>query len=103
MEPLKRHIERIKKKAIVKVDGEDCIMLDMSKVGMRIVTPFLLKKRDITVSFKMKDVSLDLSCHVCWIKKELDIYHQPQYQVGLNIPDPPEEYIRFMESQEHLS
>lgn len=96
-----RHMERIKKKAIVKVEGEDCIMLDMSKVGMRVVTPFLLKKRDIIVTFQVKNVSLDLSCHVCWIKKELDIYQRPQYQVGLYIPTPPVEYIRLVESLMH--
>ena len=101
MEKSTRHIERIKKKLTVKVEGENCIMADMSKVGMRLTAPFLLKKRDINVSFQMKNVALELSCHVCWIKKELDIYQQPQYQVGLYIPEPPVEYIRLVESLTH--
>ncbi len=101
MDTSARHIERINKKAIVKIEGQDCIMVDMSKVGMRVVVPFLLKKRDINVSCRMKNVSSDLFCHVCWIKKEFNIYQQSQYQVGLYIPKPPVEYIRFVESLMH--
>lgn len=101
MEKSTRHIERIKKKLIVNVENENCVMVDMSKFGMRLTTPFLLKKRDIIVSFQMENVALELSCHVCWIKKEVNIYRQSQYQVGLYIPEPPVEYIQLVESLTH--
>lgn len=92
-----RHIERVKKKMMVKVEDQNCIMVDMSKVGMRLIMPTLLKKRDITVSLQMNDHPLELDCHVCWIKKEIDVYQQSQYQVGLYIADPPPEYILALE------
>lgn len=96
-----RHIERVKKKMMVKVEDQNCIMVDMSKVGMRLVMPVLLKKRDITVSIQINDQPMELDCHVCWIKKELNIYQQSEYQVGLYIPAPPQDYIRAVESLMH--
>lgn len=98
METEVRHIERIKKKLVVKVNDRKCLMEDLSKVGMRLVVPFLLKSRDINVVFQMEDELLSLDCRVCWIKKELNIYHQPQYQVGLYIPEPSDEYSRMVDN-----
>jgi hypothetical protein len=97
METEVRHIERIKKKLVVKVNDRKCMMVDISKVGMRLVLPFLLKSREINVVFQMEDELLVLECRVCWIKKELNIYQQPQYQVGLYIPEPTEEYVRLVD------
>lgn len=98
MESEIRHIERIKKKLVVQVEEQTCIMEDMSRVGMRLVTPMLLKKREIVVAFQIEEVNLQLKGRVCWIKKELNIYQQPEYHVGVYIPEPPAEYVRLVES-----
>jgi hypothetical protein len=96
-----RHIERVKKKMMVKVEDQNCIMVDMSKVGMRLIMPVLLKKRDITVSLQINDQQMELNCRVCWIKKELNVYQQSEYQVGLFIPSPPRDYVLAVESLMH--
>jgi hypothetical protein len=97
METDVRHIERFKKKLVVKVDDRKCMMEDISRVGMRLLVPFLLRSRDINVVFQLEDELLSLDCRVCWIKKELNIYQQPQYHVGLYIPEPTEEYTRLVD------
>ena len=86
---------------LVKVENHKCIMVDMSKVGMRLVMPILLKKQDITVSLKIDDQPMELDCHVCWIKKKLNVYQQSEYQVGLYIPSPPRDYVYAVEKMMH--
>ncbi len=98
MESEIRHIERIKKKLAVQVEGQTCIMQDISKVGMQLVTPMLLKKRELAIAFQMEEINLHLKGRVCWIKKELNIYQQPEYHVGVYIPEPPDEYVRLVKS-----
>jgi len=92
-----RQRDRISKKLLIKVDGHTCIMLDMSKTGMRLIVPFLLKKQAVDIIFQMENVLLELKGIIRWIKKELIVYDQVQYQVGVSLIAPPEEYTILIE------
>ncbi len=88
---------RIRKKLLIKVDGHTCVMVDMSRTGMKLVIPFLLKKRQVDITFQVEDMMLEVTGSVRWIRKEPTVYEQSQYQVGLLIADPPEEYVQLVE------
>jgi hypothetical protein len=95
MEERKR--DRINKKSLIKVEGQTCVMADMSRSGMRLVLPVLLKKQTIDITFRMESLTLDLQGIVRWIKKEPTVYDQAQYQVGVYLIDPPEEYTLLID------
>jgi PilZ domain len=92
------HKKRIHKKLLIKVDGQSCVMEDMSRNGMKLVIPVLLKKRQVTINFRMEPLELEMQGYVRWIHKEPTVYDQAQYQVGLYITDPPDEYITLVEN-----
>lgn len=94
MDKLTRQIERVKKKLLVKVDNNTCVMEDFSLFGMRVVCPVLIKKTDVDIQFMVDETSLVLKGHISWIKKFENVYNQPQYRVGIYIPVPPDEYIQ---------
>jgi len=72
-------------------------MADMSKNGMRLILPVLLKKQTISITFQMENLKLELKGIIRWIKKETTVYDQAQYQVGVYLMEPPEEYILLVE------
>ncbi len=91
-------MERIKKKLLLEVDGETCIMEDISTVGMRIISPVLFKQKSVAVTFRLHQSSLELSGRICWIKKDYNIYKQSQYQVGIYFTSPDHEYVRLVQA-----
>jgi hypothetical protein len=93
-----RQRERIRKKLLIKVEGQSSVMVDMSANGMKLIVPVLLKKREVDITFEMKDHSLDLTGCIRWIRKEQTIYDQAQYQVGVYFEEPPAEYIELIEN-----
>jgi len=92
-----RQRERISKKLLIKADGQSCIMIDLSKNGMRLIIPNLVKKRSLTVNFRMDDINIDMRGNIRWIKKESTVYDQVQFQMGIHFPSPPVQYIRLVE------
>ncbi len=92
-----RQRDRIRKKLLIKVEGQSSIMADMSKNGMRLILPVLLKKQTISITFQMENLKLELKGIIRWIKKETTVYDQAQYQVGVYLMEPPEEYILLVE------
>jgi hypothetical protein len=92
-----RHLERIRKKLLIKVEGETCIMEDLSKTGMRLLSSVLFKRKVVGIMFEMEDRLLELDGEIRWIRKESTVYDQVQYQVGVFFPNPPEEYIHLVE------
>lgn len=72
-------------------------MMDLSKNGMRLIIPTLVKKRSLTVTFEMENVNFDIRGNIRWIKKEPTVYDQAQYQMGINFPSPPEKYVQMVE------
>ncbi len=101
-----RDKKRICKKLAVKVDDHRGMILDLSKEGMKVNLSSLisqgpigrlLRKRYINITFQIGGLILVLNCYVCWIRKQLTVYKQPQYQLGVSIQDPPTEYLRLVE------
>lgn len=93
-----RQRERIRKKLLIKVEGQSSVMVDMSANGMKLIIPVLLKKREVGITFTMQDLSLYLTGRVRWIRKEETVYDQAQYLVGLYFDEPPEEYVKLVET-----
>ncbi len=92
-----RQRERIGKKLLIKADGESCIMVDLSRNGMRLIIPRLIKKSSLNINFQLDDVILDMKGNIRWIKKEPTVYDQAQYQVGIHFPSPPDIYIGLVQ------
>jgi hypothetical protein len=93
-----RQRDRISKKLLIKAEDTACTMVDMSRAGMRLIMPVLVKKPSFDISFQMENLLLNMTGIVRWIKKEPTVYEQARYQVGLYLVDPPEEYIHLIES-----
>jgi len=93
-----RQRDRISKKLLIKVEGTACTMVDMSRAGMRLIAPVLIKKPSLDITFQMENLLLDMRGIVRWIKKEPTVYEQARYQVGLFLIDPPEEYVQLIET-----
>jgi len=93
-----RELERIKKKLLIKVEGETCVMQDMSKNGMRVLSSVLFKNQTVNISFEVDDMTIDLKGQIRWIQKRPTVYDQAQYLVGVYLLDPPEEYIELVEN-----
>lgn len=92
-----RQRERISKRLLIKADGQSCIMMDLSKNGMRLIIPTLVKKSSLTVNFQMENINLDIPGNIRWIKKEPTVYDQAQFQVGIHFPSPPEKYVQLVD------
>lgn len=93
-----RQLDRINKKLLIKADGQTCVVTDMSKNGIHLIIPGLLKKQIVDIHFQMDNLILEMKGFIRWIKKEPTVYEQVQYQVGLSLIDPPEEYISLIDS-----
>ena len=94
---VERQRERIRKKLLVNVEGNTCIMEDMSQTGMHLVAPVLFKKKSVNITFQMENVTVDLKGTIRWIQKKSTVYDQAQYQVGVFLTDPPPQYVRLVE------
>ncbi|MCP4219370.1 MAG: hypothetical protein GY765_32345, partial [bacterium] len=70
----------------------------MSLDGMKLLVSSLLKKRSVFINLESEDVYVELKCYIRWIRKQLNVYNQPQYQVGVIIPNPPAEYMRLVKN-----
>ncbi len=92
-----RQIFRISKRLLIKVNGLTSVMVDISKIGMKLILPILLKRREVVITFRMDNRIVDLKGDVRWIHKEPTIYDQAQYQVGVLLDDPPEEYLEMVD------
>ena len=92
-----RQLERIDKKLLIKVEGETCVMQDISKNGMRLMSRVLFKTQTVDINFTMDDIEVELQGQIRWIQKRPTVYDQAQYLVGVYLLDPPEEYIELVE------
>lgn len=93
-----RKLERIKKKLLIKAEGYTCIMEDMSRHGMGLIIPALLKKQVIDIGFRLEDLELAMQGVIRWMKKASTFYGQSQYHVGVSLIDPPSEYTQLVDS-----
>jgi hypothetical protein len=91
------HRNRIRKKLLIKVNGQTSVMEDMSKNGMRLVVPVLFKKAEVDILFKWDILELEMKGYVRWIHKEPTVYDQSQYKLGIFITDPPNEYKELVD------
>lgn len=91
-----RHIDRIRKKLLIKVNGMTSIMVDISPTGMKVELPVLLKKRDVEIMLHIEDNEVNMHGDVRWIHKQPTVYDQAQYQVGIFFENPPEEYLEMV-------
>jgi hypothetical protein len=97
MVSVERQLNRIPKKLLITVEGATCIMENMSQTGMRLISPVLFKKQTVNIFFQMDNFSIELKGTIRWMQKKSTVYDQPQYQVGVFLPDPPPKYIRLIE------
>jgi len=97
MDAFERQKERIRKKLLILVEGETCVMENLSNIGMKLVIPFLVKKRKIDIHFQYNGYQQDLIGEIRWIHKEPTVYDQASYMVGVELLDPPPDYVALVE------
>lgn len=93
-----RLIDRIRRKLLVTVGDQVCVMEDLSLFGMRVNSPVLLKKTEVDIRFQADEKVLNLKGRISWIRKSMDVYNQAQYQVGIYIPEPDGQYVELVKS-----
>jgi hypothetical protein len=80
---------------LLKVGKDKGILVDISKIGLRVSMEKIPSGEEIDISLKVKNKIFDLRGTVHWveIKQTLD----DPYELGISLMNPNEEYIKFVE------
>ncbi len=91
-----RKEKRKKKKLLLKVGSDKGILVDISKIGLRISMDKIPSGETIDVRLKIKDKTFELKGTIHWVEIKQTIDNS--YEVGISLIDPDEEYKEFVES-----
>jgi len=92
----RRNFDRIRQKSIVKIGDEEGFLLDFSEEGLGISVRRIPEEREITVRLKFEDKEFILNGEIIW-----EGWHKGSTElsdIGIQLADPPEDYIRFVKT-----
>lgn len=90
-----RKEKRKKKRLLLKVGSDKGILVDISKIGLRISMDKIPSGETVDVSLKIKDKTFKLKGTIHWV--EIKQTTDNTYEIGISLIDPNEEYKEFVE------
>jgi hypothetical protein len=91
-----RKEKRKKKTLLLKVDSDKGILVDISKIGLRISMDKIPSGETVDVSLKIKEKTFNLKGTIHWVEIKQTIDNS--YEMGISLIDPNEEYREVVEN-----
>jgi hypothetical protein len=92
----RRKHKRIKKSMILKVNNKPGNLIDISRNGLRLSTAISQTPRDIDIALKSENKSMNIRGIIQWIRNQDQ--RKRSTELGVSIPDPPQEYQKFLDA-----
>lgn len=91
-----RKEERKKKRMLLKVGEDKGILVDISKIGLRVAMEKIPSGETVDINLKIKNKSFDLKGTVHWVEIKQTI--DEPYEMGISLLDSNEEFEEFVEN-----
>ena len=92
----RRKHKRIKKNMILKVNNKPGNLIDVSRNGLRLSTAISQTPRDIDIALKSENKNMNIRGIIQWIRNQDQ--RKRSAELGVSIPDPPQEYQKFLDT-----
>ena len=92
---MNRNFDRIRQKSIVKIGEEEGFLIDFSEEGLGISVRKIPAHREITIRLKFKEKEFILNGEIIW-----EGWHKGSTElqdIGVQLIEPPAEYISFVQ------
>lgn len=91
-----RKEERKKKRFLLKVGEDKGMLVDISKIGLRVAMEKIPSGETIDISLKVRHKTFNLKGTVHWVEIKQTI-NEP-YEMGISLLEADEDYIEFVEN-----
>lgn len=91
-----RKEERKKKKLLLKVDDDKGILVDISKIGLRVSMDKIPSGETVDINLKIKDKNFNLKGTIHWVEIKQTI--DDNYEMGISLINPDKDYKEFVEN-----
>jgi hypothetical protein len=91
-----RKEERKKKRLLLKVDDDKGMLVDISKIGLRVAMEKIPSGETIDIILRVRRESFNLKGTVHWVEIKQTV-NEP-YEMGISLLEPTEEYKEFVEN-----
>ncbi len=88
---------RKKVNMLLKVGDTRGILVDVSKMGLRVTTDKFPENENVDVSLRIRNKIIDLKGTVHWVEIKQTLAQEP-YEMGLSIINPDIDFTTFVES-----
>lgn len=91
-----RKEERKKKRVLLKVGDDKGILVDISKIGLRVAMEKIPSGETVDINLKIKNKSFNLKGTVHWVEIKQTI--DEPYEMGISLLNPDEDFEEFVEN-----
>jgi len=94
LETDRRQSKRIKKKILLKINGELGLLTDISRLGIRLSTTTVPSNRTVNIKLKVDDDTFQLKGIIRWEQKKRSFSNL--IEIGVEVNEAPEGYYEFI-------
>ena len=91
-----RKEERKKKRVLLKVGDDKGILVDISKIGLRVAMEKIPSGETVDINLKIKNKPFNLKGTVHWVEIKQTI--DEPYEMGISLLNPDEDFEEFVEN-----
>ncbi|MCK4761224.1 MAG: PilZ domain-containing protein [Candidatus Aminicenantes bacterium] len=92
-----RKEERKKKRLLLKIGEDKGMMVDITKMGLRVMLEKFPPGEAVDISFKVNDQAFNLKGTIHWVEIKQTLDQEP-YEMGLSLINPGDDFMKFVES-----
>ncbi len=97
----RRNQKRFKQKSIIKINGKEAFLSEISENGLRVAVLIVPDKEIFSVELSIAGKNFDLSGKLVW--KGNSKSYTGLYDIGISIEVPPKRYVKFISSLDEES